>query len=457
MPSTPGGVTALDDRELTAANARRVAELTHADPLVLDSCVLHAEAVRRGVLTGEYDLLAGLDLLPEERRGQWVSWLESATRADASTIEANGSTFGALRAAHAAITSARAAFRGRDGEALLVVRAALETAASAGHDTDTVAAITGALLGAVYGVSAIPATWRRRIHGWPGLRARDLVELALRTAGEAPADAWPRRAHEPEITSRPAVTVAFDGGLRLGTQSCLTTTDADAVVSLSRIGSAERLFADYPERHVEFWLVDSDDPATHNDLAATLIDAADVVAELRSQGHHVLLHCVHAHHRTPSVALVYAEVPLADDGRRSRTDPPGPRRHRDRRTALADRAGGGPRHRSAPRFGSRDGVTRGGDGRRPRPPPDAPLIAGQTSLRLGSHRLDPRAANSAQRREVTMPPHSRHVPTRRLREQRHAPAGGHHARTHRHDLDARDDDAPRTGCDAARRRAHRPR
>lgn len=306
MPSTPGGVTALDDRELTAANARRVAELTHADPLVLDSCVLHAEAVRRGVLTGEYDLLAGLDLLPEERRGQWVSWLESATRADASTIEANGSTFGALRAAHAAITSAREAFRGRDGEALLVVRAALETAASAGHDTDTVAAITGALLGAVYGVSAIPATWRRRIHGWPGLRARDLVELALRTAGEAPADAWPRRAHEPEITSRPAVTVAFDGGLRLGTQSCLTTTDADAVVSLSRIGSAERLFADHPERHVEFWLVDSDDPATHNDLAATLIDAADVVAELRSQGHSALLRCAHAHHRTTSDALVYA-------------------------------------------------------------------------------------------------------------------------------------------------------
>ena len=100
--------------------------------------------------------------------------------------------------------------------------------------------------------------------------------------------------------------MAFDNGLQLGTQSCLTTTDADAVVSLSRLGSAERLFADHPERQVEFWLVDSDDPATHNDLAATLIDAADVVAELRSQGHHVLLHCVHAHHRTPSVALVYA-------------------------------------------------------------------------------------------------------------------------------------------------------
>lgn len=51
----------------------------------------------------------------------------------------------------------------------------------------------------------------------------------------------------------------------------------------------------------------ADEPIySRKDLAATLIDAADVVAELRSQGHHVLLHCVHAHHRTPSVALVYA-------------------------------------------------------------------------------------------------------------------------------------------------------
>lgn len=51
----------------------------------------------------------------------------------------------------------------------------------------------------------------------------------------------------------------------------------------------------------------ADEPIySHNDLAATLIDAADVVAELRSQGHHVLLLCAHAHHRTTSDALVYA-------------------------------------------------------------------------------------------------------------------------------------------------------
>lgn len=89
------GLTALHDRDAPAENARNVARLAHADPLVLDSCVLHAEAIRHAVMTGEYDLLAGLDLIPEERRRQWTEWtewIETATLAGPSTIEANGST-----------------------------------------------------------------------------------------------------------------------------------------------------------------------------------------------------------------------------------------------------------------------------------------------------------------------------------------------------------------------------
>jgi ADP-ribosyl-[dinitrogen reductase] hydrolase len=49
-----------------------------------------------------------------------------------------------------------------------------------GNDTDTVAAIAGGLLGAVYGASAVPADWRRLLHGWPGLATRYLVALASR-------------------------------------------------------------------------------------------------------------------------------------------------------------------------------------------------------------------------------------------------------------------------------------
>jgi len=54
-------------------------------------------------------------------------------------------------------------------------------AVNGGGDTDTVAAIAGALLGARYGGSAVPVRWRRVLHGWPGLRARDLVSLAVLT------------------------------------------------------------------------------------------------------------------------------------------------------------------------------------------------------------------------------------------------------------------------------------
>jgi hypothetical protein len=58
------------------------------------------------------------------------------------------------------------------------LRLALDAAVRGGGDTDTVAAIAGGLLGAVYGASAVPAEWRRVLHGWPDMRTRDLVDLA---------------------------------------------------------------------------------------------------------------------------------------------------------------------------------------------------------------------------------------------------------------------------------------
>ncbi len=62
------------------------------------------------------------------------------------------------------------------------LRLALEAAVRAGTDTDTVAAIAGALLGARWGRCAVPSEWRQAVHGWPGLDADALVRLAVRTA-----------------------------------------------------------------------------------------------------------------------------------------------------------------------------------------------------------------------------------------------------------------------------------
>lgn len=58
------------------------------------------------------------------------------------------------------------------------VRVGIEQAVRSGGDTDTVAALTGAILGAACGPTAIPSKWVSTVWGWPGLRADGLRDLA---------------------------------------------------------------------------------------------------------------------------------------------------------------------------------------------------------------------------------------------------------------------------------------
>ncbi|WP_250645995.1 ADP-ribosylglycohydrolase family protein [Propioniciclava coleopterorum] len=206
----------------------------------------------------------------------------------------------------------------RDAEGPDHVEAALQAAIAIGNDTDTVAAIAGALLGARYGVSGLPTDLARRVHGWPGLRGRDLVRLALATAGE-PED---RFGLTSMLTGRErplGVPHPDDPGVLLGTEADLARCaelGVTAVVSLSRVGVLDLAAAGVgPGRHAEVWLLDSDDPRENADLSWTLADAARTVASLRDAGERVLLHCVAAEHRTPSVALAYSRLRARRRGR----------------------------------------------------------------------------------------------------------------------------------------------
>lgn len=175
-----------DDRLACADAARSVAALTHADPLAGDSCVLWSEAVRVALATGDLAPEAGVDLLPPSRRQQWRGWLAEALAPDDAEVPGarfrpNGFTVTAVQAAVAAIAGTAS----RRPEDHLVE--AIHAATRIGDDTDTVAAITGALVGAAYGAEAIPAAWRAAVHGWPGLTGDDLVALASRgPAGPTP-------------------------------------------------------------------------------------------------------------------------------------------------------------------------------------------------------------------------------------------------------------------------------
>ena len=113
----------------------------------------------------------------------------------------------------------------------------------------------------------------------------------------------PQSGYEAE---RSAVLHPMDDGVFLGTEST-TGHDAAAVVSLCRLGTADVPSSGVAaEDHLEVRLLDSDDPDANCNLEFILADTSDVIAEMRAEGHRVLVHCVRAEQRTPSVALAYA-------------------------------------------------------------------------------------------------------------------------------------------------------
>ena len=223
------GLTRLDDRRATAASARAVAELTHADPLAGDCCVIHAEMIRSAVIGPPWrggPLLAAaaamraLDLIPAERRNYWRDLFDGGILSDSRCLEppsGDGFTVHALGHATLALAfvnrvladrTARpsdpsggggepAADGARAGESRFArIRAEradradriLVRALEASEDKDTVAAIAGALAGSHLGASALDPAWVEAIHGLPRRsdgaerRARDLRELARATA-----------------------------------------------------------------------------------------------------------------------------------------------------------------------------------------------------------------------------------------------------------------------------------
>lgn len=313
MRTSVVGLTALGDRDATAAAAPAVAELTHADPLAGDSCVLWSEAVRVAVVEGRLDLAGGLDLVPVERRDSWAGWIALAEAQAPHSFTPNGFTVTALQAAWAAIrqTPVPEDAPGDSSYPCLHLQHSLHAAVRIGNDTDTVAAIAGGLLGAYWGQSAVPLEWVRELHGWPGLRSRDLVRLAALTAagGKCDAQGWPsvERLSYGE-RPQPAVAHPADDGVFLGTDSS-TDHDATAVVTLCRRGRLD-IPSDgvHPRDHVEVRLIDSDEPGANPNLAFTLADTAAFVAALREEGHRVLVHCVRTEQRTPSVAVAYARL-----------------------------------------------------------------------------------------------------------------------------------------------------
>jgi hypothetical protein len=196
---------------------------------------------------------------------------------------------------------------------------ALRTAVRVGHDTDTVAAIAGSLLGARWGATAVPARWQAVLHGWPSYRTPDLVRLAVLAVSEGrdnPTTRWPSaddlsgyyRAAFPADPIHEALE--DDDGVIVANWTGAAEVEADVAVSLCRVGRRQILA---PER-VEVRLLDEDPPEANPNLEFVFADLAEAITAWRDKGKKVIVHCVQAERRTPAVAAAYLASRLGISG-----------------------------------------------------------------------------------------------------------------------------------------------
>mgnify|MGYP003778155835 CR=1 FL=1 len=304
MRTAPVALAYLPDEEALAEAARSISELTHFDPEAGDACVLWCTAIRHAVLSGKLDVRVGLGYIDASRRDEWLLRFEAAESSQPSTFAAkNGWVVAALQGAWSAITTTPVPADDPAAGVFSVdhLRLALEAAVRGGGDTDTVAAIAGALLGAAYGASAVPSEWRLVLKGWPGLNTRALVQLADKIIRGGTADHvdqtlgyWDER---PGTVRHP-----YDDGLRIGAAGALRELpkDVEAVVSLCRV--ADGNIPAVPV-HLDVRLIDQ--VGVNDNLDFVLLDTVRAIEDLRAEGRNVFLHCVEAKSRTPTIAALY--------------------------------------------------------------------------------------------------------------------------------------------------------
>jgi ADP-ribosylglycohydrolase len=305
MRTAPVALAHLDDPAVLVQAAKAVSALTHHDPIAGEGAALWCLMIRHAVITGELPTAGDVLPLLGDTAHDWAGMLADGEGNEPAHFTENGWVAGALQAAWSAITHTPVPAQLHCRH----LQDALATAIGIGHDTDTVAAIAGALLGARWGASAIPQEWQAPLHGWgvEGRRgAAALVSWATLTVhqGRAPTGSgWPvcermdYRGYGGEDTFVPHPLV---DGIWIGGALALDDLPEtiDAVVSLCRVGTAQIPY--HVDSHAVRLLdtIGEDNP----NVEFVIDDAARTAQRLRNDGKQVYLHCVASQSRTPTVA-----------------------------------------------------------------------------------------------------------------------------------------------------------
>lgn len=170
-------------RAATMDAARRVAALTHGDRAAWEGTAVFHELLRLALESADplAHLPETLALVHPDHRDRYALVLAPGWHPDDAT-EFNGAVWPCLGSAVWALRTTTS------------YEEAVRAAVDLGGDTDTVAAVAGALAGARHGLAAIPTEWMTTLHvPMPGsaeadrtLRLADLIDLARRLDAPGP-------------------------------------------------------------------------------------------------------------------------------------------------------------------------------------------------------------------------------------------------------------------------------
>jgi ADP-ribosyl-[dinitrogen reductase] hydrolase len=286
MRVAPVGVAGVRwSEEETIEVARRQSDLTHFAAEAGWSAAVAAAVIRRLIMGDELE-----SVLPEVL--QFVADPVAVDMADLLAVDWREANPPHRHNGDAMVCLAQALWAVRSTSTFAD---AVTTAIDLGDDTDTVAAVTGAIAGALYGIQAVPSRWTSHLHGWlqhpdGGKRrydAADLMVLAHALIGVS---------QRGFVEREPAVGPALVDPVGLYAANLMGATQADddmAIVSLCR---GEGLFTDRSHRR-EIYLIDKTGYANSR-LFDVVDDAVASIDAFLAEGRRVVVHCHGGRSRT---------------------------------------------------------------------------------------------------------------------------------------------------------------
>ena len=308
MRIAPVGVIGVTlGQQATVEIAANQAALTHFDPAAAAGAAIVAEVIRRVIITGVFLGVAEkvvADLSNDAVLGEAVARYAPLVSIDFDPHTHVGPGNGSVWTTVAqAVWAVRTTSSFEDAVVAVI---------NLGGDTDTVAAVAGALAGALYGMQRIPVRWVTYVHGYvrqadgerKEYRTQDLIDVGRRLFGRSASRVTPPEGPRgPQLVDPAGVHAAnVDGAARAPKEH--------AIVSMC---IPEQRFLKHPSRRTVFMRDEEGD--ANADLLFVVRDAVEAIEAFLADGREVVVHCHGGRSRTGLVLKAWYMAHHGEDHR----------------------------------------------------------------------------------------------------------------------------------------------